>query len=800
LLPFIVHRSYFIVNKIMDNAENDLLISAYLDGELTGEEREHVERLLASNAEARQLVDELRALRASLQELPQHTLELEFAQRVLVRAEREMAASQADAPIEATAAAEELVAGDQLPAKIQPAGSVARTLQPAASHVRRILSNRRGLGWSCAAIAVALVVMVTSRHPAEQNKPAARQAGGDQVAMVPGPASNPASNRASSADAAPMNQPPAGQPGASDIAFDRPALRQPQPSAETNSHDYSRLNSSSIAENKPAKVDDLKDLDATTPSSPTAGAVLSLGVNPIGSKSEVAVNGRLSDVSDDFLVVEVEMSPAAAQRGDFVQTLAKHNIALEDTPPATEFAADRLMRDQTQSEQKEKASADELRGIATKSREQSEAEKAPVDRFAEGQANSVRSYNFAKSPAPNEHLDFYYVQASPEQIKGAVADLRGTPQAFPSVTYSVAQPVVENEVLESLGQRNRQLSREKMADSNVANSGTVDGSTVDTPAAVSRRSAAGRGGRGGGQGYGISGQADEARSKSGGGAGFGGGLGRGAAAQNSFGGGGFGGNAAQPAPAQNLSASDPSKEAELKKWNEAADAKLPERDKIAFDAEKQSAAQQPAARPSEPAQSSGAATPLLIGGVQQGLAQRLELPALGRRLAAGAESATPKFDDQTDGKTARQNNDAGGKQAHVDAKSGLELYLKPAKELPLGEATGPAPPVAAAPMSGEKTSDARDADADRSKRRGQELQFNYSNANGAIQTVPLKGTPAASSSPATVVTGRATEGIAAPAGPRRALFVLRVLDAPPPAAAIPAAAEPPAAKPANSKP
>ena len=197
----------------MDHSDNDLLLSAYLDGELNAEERAHVEQLLAASAEARQLVDELRALRASLQELPQHTLELEFAQRVLVRAEREMAASQTDASVDASSAGAELISGDQSPAKIQPVGNVARTLQPAASQMRRILSNRRGLGWSCAAIAVALVVMVTSRHPAEQGKPAAPQAGGDQVAIGPRPAANSTSNRAAPADAAPVNQPPAGQPG-----------------------------------------------------------------------------------------------------------------------------------------------------------------------------------------------------------------------------------------------------------------------------------------------------------------------------------------------------------------------------------------------------------------------------------------------------------------------------------------------------------------------------------------------------------------------------------------------------------
>ena len=72
----------------MDNSENDILISAYLDDELTVDERAHVERLLANSPDARQLLEELRALRGGLQELPQHRLEIDFAQRVLQKAER----------------------------------------------------------------------------------------------------------------------------------------------------------------------------------------------------------------------------------------------------------------------------------------------------------------------------------------------------------------------------------------------------------------------------------------------------------------------------------------------------------------------------------------------------------------------------------------------------------------------------------------------------------------------------------------------------------------------------------------
>ena len=49
--------------NLMDHEQYDLLISAYLDDELNADERAHVEQLLATNAEARQLIDELRHLR-----------------------------------------------------------------------------------------------------------------------------------------------------------------------------------------------------------------------------------------------------------------------------------------------------------------------------------------------------------------------------------------------------------------------------------------------------------------------------------------------------------------------------------------------------------------------------------------------------------------------------------------------------------------------------------------------------------------------------------------------------------------
>ena len=66
------------------------LFSAYLDGELTAAEQARVERLLAANSAARQLLDELRALSISLQELPRQTLHEDLGRRVLRLAEHRL--------------------------------------------------------------------------------------------------------------------------------------------------------------------------------------------------------------------------------------------------------------------------------------------------------------------------------------------------------------------------------------------------------------------------------------------------------------------------------------------------------------------------------------------------------------------------------------------------------------------------------------------------------------------------------------------------------------------------------------
>ncbi len=74
----------------MNDLPQNELLSAYLDGELTAAEQAEMERLLAESPAARQLVEELRALRNMLRTLPQEKLTEDLSRQVLRVAERRM--------------------------------------------------------------------------------------------------------------------------------------------------------------------------------------------------------------------------------------------------------------------------------------------------------------------------------------------------------------------------------------------------------------------------------------------------------------------------------------------------------------------------------------------------------------------------------------------------------------------------------------------------------------------------------------------------------------------------------------
>ncbi|MGE3239552.1 MAG: anti-sigma factor, partial [Pirellulales bacterium] len=73
-----------------DGNFDDELLSAYLDGELTAEERARVEERLSVDPASRQLLDELRSVSQAMQGLPHAKLSGDLRESVLRRAERSM--------------------------------------------------------------------------------------------------------------------------------------------------------------------------------------------------------------------------------------------------------------------------------------------------------------------------------------------------------------------------------------------------------------------------------------------------------------------------------------------------------------------------------------------------------------------------------------------------------------------------------------------------------------------------------------------------------------------------------------
>ena len=135
----------------MTRIPDDELLSAYLDGELSGENLVRAERLLATQPDARHTLDELAAPAAGLRSIPRERLGPGFAQTVLRRAEREILQPQ-------TESASDVAAGR--PFEHPPLLSWQRW--------------RRPLAWSALAIAAGLVIMLFSPERRE-------------VAMVPAP-------------------------------------------------------------------------------------------------------------------------------------------------------------------------------------------------------------------------------------------------------------------------------------------------------------------------------------------------------------------------------------------------------------------------------------------------------------------------------------------------------------------------------------------------------------------------------------------------------------------------------------
>ncbi|HJT36674.1 MAG TPA: zf-HC2 domain-containing protein [Pirellulales bacterium] len=142
------------------------LLTAYLDGELAGDERARVERLLAEQPESRQLLEDLRAIKQRLESLPAGRLDDDFAERVLRQAEREVLSGHDGARTERAPEG----------FRVQGSGFSKPSADGRQSKIQNLKSKiARPLIWASVAIAAGLLIMFVDR---DRQQPR-------QVAMAP---------------------------------------------------------------------------------------------------------------------------------------------------------------------------------------------------------------------------------------------------------------------------------------------------------------------------------------------------------------------------------------------------------------------------------------------------------------------------------------------------------------------------------------------------------------------------------------------------------------------------------------
>lgn len=431
----------------MKNVPENELFSAYLDGELTAEEQAQVDRLLAASPAARQLLEEIRALSGTLQSLPVHKLDEDLAPEVLRIAERRMLGEPAPH------------AEPGGPASASPPGE-----PPLWKTIVRRATAPRNLVWSCIAVAVALVIMLSGPQGLDQNR------GPRSVAVAPRaddierreaePRSEPANasvaaapqkgeadHRNASAELAAKepggeNQRDKDHAGAAPAAPASAAGPPARGAISATPAEPEGAVADKMAEDAPdaAKRDRPHLKQKTAPPGALAAGQTAHGKNgagfgagamrPEADSGALAKAGRATAVrragealrrkaaADDTTVVVCDLTPAAVENGAFQQLLARQQIAWDEAPGLKELT------DRT----------------ADLAREQWAVEKAARAGEGEGkgEGKGLHDAKQFEGRAPAGGLDVVMVEATDAQIKAVLAALHDEPQHFASV--SVAPP------------------------------------------------------------------------------------------------------------------------------------------------------------------------------------------------------------------------------------------------------------------------------------------------------------------------------------------------------------------------
>jgi len=401
----------------MNDVPKNELLSAYLDDELTAVEQAEVERLLAADPAARQTLDELRALSATLQALPRQKLGEDLSPQVLRAVERRMLTGEGPGESRLTIGA---------PAPLTR------------SIFRRVL-NPRGLVWAGLAVSVAVVILI---HEQRQQGPLADRSG-REVAVAPvvaeksnrEPGPPPSIRAAHDEEAANMAKPPPPTPVAK-LPVDRSRIERADERAAGAAPAEPERRELPGRAGKTGPAATVGGMAESEPPATKRGPLVGKGgVGPDFSpdnalaapapkffvKNQRKAGQKKSDgtpmsggqnmsAKQEMLVVNCDISPDAFKQQTFDQLLVANSI-----PP----------------QQQQRGRIDLSRDADVALIESKIAEKALQKATDDGKARPTK-------PKDSE-VDLVYVEATPAQIEATIAGLSARPEVFLSVSIEPKQ-------------------------------------------------------------------------------------------------------------------------------------------------------------------------------------------------------------------------------------------------------------------------------------------------------------------------------------------------------------------------
>jgi hypothetical protein len=351
---------------------------------LNADERAEVERLLAANPAAQQLLDELRALGATLRSLPQEELGEDLGPTVLRVAERRMLTGQeSDFAVE--------------------------TPMPLGKAILGRIFNRRGLAW--AGLAVAIAVMFSINEWWQQSHSVTTET--TLIAMARRQEDAPQSVKAKAAEPTPEQDRATTKPAESSLESDlRGTLKTGIAGMPNGSSGPALKALSESAKESPSTEIKL----AETVPAPAAPAEVKLNEAALPARAPAATDA-FGDAEDEVATAKVHLDASGGEQ------VAKHRIAAEDIVVVrcdiSRKAADRRMVEKLL----------DANGISW--HEPIERERVADNSDAQGREQTKHA-----RLDHDEEVDLIWVVATPGQIEAALAGLAAQPKEFLSCTVS----------------------------------------------------------------------------------------------------------------------------------------------------------------------------------------------------------------------------------------------------------------------------------------------------------------------------------------------------------------------------